>query len=116
MPRPSELQRPTPSHCFRPASPIMPGHRSGPSPAPLSSQPGAGRCIPGLLISLLTGSNRRAYVTADGRAAGVPGAEGGPNSKHWFTTAFLQPLPYLVTSQVPENCQLTSSFSLVLKQ
>ena len=38
------------------------------------------------------------------------------NSKHWFTTSFLQPLPYLVTSQVPENCQLTSSFSLVLKQ
>ena len=33
-----------------------------------------------------------------------------PNSKHWFTTAFLQPLPYLVTPQVPENCQLTSSF------
>ena len=21
-----------------------------------------------------------------------------PNSKHWFTTSFLQPLPYLVTS------------------
>ena len=38
------------------------------------------------------------------------------NSKHWSTTSFLQPLPYLVTSQVPENCQLTSSFSLVLKQ
>ena len=38
------------------------------------------------------------------------------NSKHWFTTHFLQPLPYLVTSQVHENCQLTSSFSLVLKQ
>ena len=37
-------------------------------------------------------------------------------SKHWFTTSFLQPLPYLVTSYVPENCQLTSSFSLVLKQ
>ena len=28
----------------------------------------------------------------------------------------LQPLPYLVTSEVPENCQLTSSFSFVLKQ
>ena len=38
------------------------------------------------------------------------------NSKHWFTTSFLQPLLYLVTSQVPENCQLTSSFLLVLKQ
>ena len=38
--------------------------------------------------------------------------EAGPesNSKHWFTTSFLQPLPYLVTSQVPENSQLTSSF------
>ena len=27
------------------------------------------------------------------------------DSKHWFTTSFLQPLPYLVTPQVPENCQ-----------
>ena len=25
------------------------------------------------------------------------GALSGPNSKHWFTTSFLQPLPYLVT-------------------
>ena len=40
----------------------------------------------------------------------------GPNSKHWFTTSFLQPLPYLVTPQRPEDCQLTSSFLLVLKQ
>ena len=39
-----------------------------------------------------------------------------PNSKHWFTTSFLQPLPYLVTPYGPENCQLTSSFLLVLKQ
>ena len=39
-----------------------------------------------------------------------------PNSRHWFTTSFLQPLPYLVTPSGPENCQLTSSFSLVLKQ
>ena len=31
------------------------------------------------------------------------------NSRHWFTTSFLQPLPYLVTSWGPENCQLTSS-------
>ena len=38
------------------------------------------------------------------------------NSKHWFTTSFLQPLLYLVTPQGPENCQLTSSFLLVLKQ
>ena len=30
--------------------------------------------------------------------------------KHWFTTSFLQPLPYWVTPQGPENCQLTSSF------
>ena len=37
------------------------------------------------------------------------------NSKHWFTASFLQPLPYFVTSQVPENCQLTRSFSLLLK-
>ena len=28
------------------------------------------------------------------------------NSKHWFTTSYLQPLPYLVTPQGPENCQL----------
>ena len=27
----------------------------------------------------------------------VGGQAGGPNSKHWFTTSFLQPLPYLVT-------------------
>ena len=33
-----------------------------------------------------------------------------PNCKHWFTTSFLRPLSYLVTPQVPENCQLTSSF------
>ena len=32
------------------------------------------------------------------------------DSKHWYTTSFLQPLPYLVTPQGPENCQLTSSF------
>ena len=38
------------------------------------------------------------------------------NSKHWFTTSFLQPLPYLVTPQGSENCQLTSNVLLVLKQ
>ena len=38
------------------------------------------------------------------------------NSKRWFTTSFLQPLPYLVTPLDPENCQLTSRFLLVLKQ
>ena len=38
------------------------------------------------------------------------------NSRHWFTTSFLQPLPYLVTPLGPENCQLTSSFWLVLRQ
>ena len=32
------------------------------------------------------------------------------NSKHWFTTSFLQPQPYLVTPKDPQNCQLTSSF------
>ena len=32
------------------------------------------------------------------------------NSKHWFTKPFVQPLPYLVTPQGPENCQLTSRF------
>ena len=30
------------------------------------------------------------------------------------TTSFLQPLPYLVTPQVSENCQLMSSFLLVV--
>ena len=40
------------------------------------------------------------------------------NSKHWFKTSFLQPLPHLVTSQSPENCQLMKRvfFLLVLKQ
>ena len=33
-----------------------------------------------------------------------------PDSKHWLTTSFLQPLPYLVTPSGPVNCQLTSSF------
>ena len=28
------------------------------------------------------------------------GAGYGPNSKHWFTTSFLQPLPYLVTHSI----------------
>ena len=41
-----------------------------------------------------------------GRGGGVMGA----NSKHWFTTSFLQPLPYLVTPLGPKNCQLTSIF------
>ena len=38
------------------------------------------------------------------------------DSKHWFPTSFLQPLPYLVTPQVPVNCQLTSNFLLVEHQ
>jgi len=46
----------------------------------------------------------------------VLGAGFLPNSKHWFTIFFLQPLPYLVTPSGPENYQLTSSFLLVLKQ
>ena len=33
-----------------------------------------------------------------------------PNSRHWLTTSFLQPLPYVVTPQGPENCQLTCCF------
>ena len=40
----------------------------------------------------------------------------GSNSKHWFTTSFLQPLPVFSHAIGPENCQLTSSFWLVLKQ
>ena len=34
------------------------------------------------------------------------------NSKQWVTTSFLQPVPYLVTPSVPQNCRLTSSFSV----
>ena len=37
-----------------------------------------------------------------------------PNSKHWFTTSFLQPLPCLVTPTGPENCQLTSIYFLFI--
>ena len=33
-----------------------------------------------------------------------------PDSKHRFTTSFLQPLPYLVLRWGPENCQLMSNF------
>ena len=33
-----------------------------------------------------------------------------PNCKHWFTTSFLQPLLYLITSQCLKKCQLTSRF------
>ena len=49
---------------------------------------------------------------------GVSGAlqegGGGSNSKHWFTTSFLQPLPHLVTPQGQENYQITSSFVVVV--
>ena len=38
------------------------------------------------------------------------------NFKHWFTTSFLQTLPYLVTPSGLEDCQLTSSILWVLKQ
>ena len=31
------------------------------------------------------------------------GTEPLPNSRPWFTTSFLQPLPYLVTPEGPEN-------------
>ena len=37
------------------------------------------------------------------------GAGGSSNCKHWLTTSFLQPLPYLVT----EICQLTRSFYFI---
>ena len=36
------------------------------------------------------------------------GIENVPDSRHWFTTSFLQLLPHLVTPQGPNNCQLTS--------
>ena len=38
--------------------------------------------------------------TGRGEGVGVGGGRRtgwGANSKHWFTTSFLQPLPYLVT-------------------
>ena len=34
---------------------------------------------------------------AGGRRGGREEAVSAANSKHWFTTSFLQPLPYLVT-------------------
>ena len=55
----------------------------------------------------------RALVTLRGTEKGVYKAllyGFIPNSKHRFTTSFLQALPYLVTPLGPENCQLTSSF------
>ena len=56
-------------------------------------------------------------VTSSGRIwRKVTESDGGTNSKHRFTTSFLQPLPYLVTPQGPENCQLMSSFLVVLRQ
>ena len=33
-----------------------------------------------------------------------------PNSKHWFTTSFLQPLPYLVT---PQTTQIKQGVSFI---
>ena len=57
----------------------------------------------------------KSQVKHDGARSSL-GSNTKPNSKHWFTASFLQPLPYLVTLQDPENCQLTSSFLLVLKQ
>ena len=33
-----------------------------------------------------------------------------PNSKHWFTTSFRQPLPYLVTPQGPEKMTANVQF------
>ena len=42
-----------------------------------------------------------------------PQARATTNSQHWFTTSFLQPLPYLVTPKGPENsvfrCRSNSS-------
>ena len=61
-------------------------------------------------------------ATSGGGGGGVGGGGGGGGVKRrqtpstgLITTSFLQPLLYLVTPQVPENCQLTSSFLLVLK-
>ena len=45
-----------------------------------------------------------------GQGIFLPESASNTNSKHWFMTFFLQPLPYLVTPQGPENCQLMSSF------
>ena len=43
----------------------------------------------------MAGKGRRMLNT--GRGGADWGVGGDTNSKHWFTTSFLQPLPYLVT-------------------
>ena len=45
----------------------------------------------------------------------VPTSRCRVHSKHWFTTSFLKPLPYLVTPKGPENCRLTSRCLLVVR-
>ena len=55
-----------------------------------------------------TNKNKNTLNTPERKGGKREGGE--TNSKHRFTTSFLQPLPYLVTPLGPENCQLTSSF------
>ena len=66
------------------------------------------------LPSLRVGSQGRAIHMYPPRPPppnpSAPHTHSVPHSKHWFTTSFLQPLPYLVTPLFPENCRLTSSF------
>ena len=62
----------------------------------------------------LTSYSSVAHIGSGGalRSAGAgltSGTTPAPNSKHWFMTSFLQPLPYLGTPYwVPENCQLSN--------
>ena len=44
------------------------------------------------------------------RGAHRHGTRGRANSKHWFTTSFLQPLPYLVTPQGPGELSAIEQF------
>ena len=49
--------------------------------------------VPGQMEGGVRGGGGRGQMeVVERRGAGY-----GPNSKHWFTTSFLEPLPYLVT-------------------
>ena len=78
------------SSCLSPAMREGRGYEGGESLPVSSNDWGGGRW------GEVGGSPCKSPVTREG-----PGGVGGgslPNSKHWFTTSFLQPLPYLVTS------------------
>ena len=61
-----------------------------------------------LFVSSASRKRRRSPSAGAGLTSGPAGTAPAPNSKHWFMTSFLQPLPYLGTPYwVPENCQLS---------